>query len=87
MAKLTIQEIEATKVIRATFENSKWVILVSDENNYIYRVEFEGCESDDNITLLTKTNTALLEIDKYDVVVTHNPIIRVDLNGLNPLNN
>ena len=25
MAKLTVQEIEATKVIRATFEDSKWV--------------------------------------------------------------
>jgi hypothetical protein len=84
MAKLTVQEIEATKVIRATFENSKWVILVSDETNYIYRVEFEGSESDDNTTLLTKTHAALLEVEKYEPVVIPQPIIREDLNGLNP---
>jgi len=84
MAKLTAQEIETTKVIRATFEDSKWVILVSDEANYIYRVQFEGSESDDNTTLLTKTHTELLEVDKYEPVVIAEPVVREDLNGLNP---
>jgi phosphomannomutase len=84
MAKLTAQEIETTKVIRATFEDSKWVILVSDEANYIYRVEFEGSESDDNATLLTKVHAALLEVDKYEPVVIAEPVVREDLNGLNP---
>jgi hypothetical protein len=84
MAKLTTQDIEKTKVIRATFEDSKWVILVSDENNYIYRVEFEGSESDDNETLLSKTHIELLEIEKYEPVVIPEPIVREDLNGLNP---
>lgn len=84
MAKLTAQEIEATKVIRATFENGKWVILVSDETSYTYRVDFEGSESDDNATLLTKAHTALLEVDKYEPVVIPEPMVREDLNGLNP---
>jgi phosphomannomutase len=84
MAKLTAKDIETTKVIRATFENSKWVILVTDETNYIYRVEFEGSESDDNATILTKAHAALLEVDKYEPVVIPEPIIREDLNGLNP---
>lgn len=84
MAKLTAKDIETTKVIRATFEDSKWVILVTDEANYIYRVEFEGSESDDNTTLLTKAHAALLEVDKYEPVVIPEPIIREDLNGLNP---
>jgi hypothetical protein len=84
MAKLTTQDIEKTKVIRATFEDSKWVILVSDESDYIYRVEFEGSESDDNETLLFKTHVELSLVDKYEPVVIPQPIIREDLNGLNP---
>ena len=86
MTKLTTQDIEKTKVIRATFEDSKWVILVSDESDYIYRVEFEGSESDDNETLLFKTHVELLLVDKYEPVVIPEPIIREDLNGLNPGN-
>jgi hypothetical protein len=84
MAKLTTQDIEKTKVIRATFEDSKWVILVSDESDYIYRVEFEGSESDDNETLLFKTHVELSLVDKCEPVVIPQPIIREDLNGLNP---
>ena len=84
MSKLTTQEIKKTKVIRATFENSKWVILVSDEANYIYRVQFEGSESDDNTTILTKLHAELLEVEKYEPVVIPESIIREDLNGLNP---
>ena len=84
MAKLTTQEIEATKIIRATFENDKWVILVFDESNHIYRVEFTGNESDDNATILNNLHTALLEVDKYEPVVIPQPTIREDLNGLNP---
>jgi hypothetical protein len=85
MAKLTIQEIGASRIIRATFEDNRWIILVSDENNYIHRVEFDGSESDDNTTLLTNTHIALLEVDKYEPVVIPEPIIREDLNGLNPI--
>lgn len=86
MAKLTIKEIDNTKVIRATFELDKWVILVSDENNYVYRVEFDGNESDDNSILLSKTHEALLEIEKFEPVVMPQPVIREDLTGLNPAN-
>lgn len=85
MAKLTIQEIEATKIIRATFENNKWVILVFDESNHIYRVEFTGTESDDNATILNNLHIALLEVEKYEPVVIPQPTIREDLNGLNPV--
>jgi hypothetical protein len=86
MAKLTAEEISNSKVVRATFENTKWVILVSDDNDFIYRIEFDGAESDDNSILLSKTHEALLGIDKYEPVVIPQPIIREDLNGLNPLN-
>jgi hypothetical protein len=86
MAKLTAEEISNSKVVRATFENTKWVILVSDDNDFIYRIEFDGTESDDNSILLSKTHEALLDIDKYEPVVIPQPIIREDLNGLNPLN-
>ncbi len=86
MAKLTAEEISNTKVVRATFENNKWVILVSDDTDFIYRVEFDGAESDDNSTLLTKTHEALLDVDKYEPVVIPQPVIREDLNGLNPAN-
>ena len=86
MAKLTTEEISNTKVIRATFESTKWIFLVSDENNIIYRVEFEGSESDDNATLLSKTHEALLEVEKYEPMVVPQPVIREDLNGLNPTN-
>ncbi len=86
MAKLTNEEIANSKIIRATFENGKWIILVCDENDFIYRVTFEGAESDENSTLLTKTNEALLEVDKHEPVIVTQSIIREDLNGLNPIN-
>jgi hypothetical protein len=47
-------------------------------------VEFEGSESDDNETLLFKTHVELSLVDKYEPVVIPQPIIREDLNGLNP---
>ena len=86
MAKLTANDIAATTVIRATFESDKWVILVSDEGGFIYRVDFDGAESDDNATLLSKTHEALLEVDKYEPVVLPQPVVREDLTGLNPAN-
>jgi len=86
MAKLTAEEVAAAKVIRATFENGKWIILVSDSSDFIYRVDFEGAESDDNATLLSKTHEALLETEKYEPVVIPQPVVREDLTGLNPAN-
>lgn len=86
MAKLTSEEISTLKVIRATFESEKWNVLVSDENNIIYGVRFDGAESDDNATLLTKINEALLETEKYEPVVIPQPVVREDLIGLNPTN-
>jgi hypothetical protein len=81
MAKLTAQEIEESKVIRATFEEGKWVILVSDSNDFIYRVMFDGLEGDDNNTLLSKTKEALLEVDKYEPPVIPTPVVRDDIIG------
>ena len=86
MAKLTAEEISKTTVVRATFENNRWIILVSDENDLIYRVDFDGAESDDNSVLLSKTHQGLLEVDKYEPVVVPQSVIREDLNGLNPAN-
>lgn len=86
MAKLTTQEISNFKIVRAIFESEKWNILVSDENNLIYSVRFDGSESDDNTTLLTKINEALLETEKYEPAVIPQPVTREDLIGLT-LNN
>lgn len=86
MAKLTTQEISNFKIVRAIFESEKWNILVSDENNLIYSVRFDGSESDDNTTLLTKINEVLLETEKYEPMVIPQPVTREDLIGLT-LNN
>jgi len=85
MAKFTIKDIESSKIIRATFEEGNWVIIVSDNNNLMYRVIFEGSESDDNSILLSKTHSALLELDKHEPTVIPEPIVREDLSGLNPV--
>jgi len=83
MAKLTAEEIENLQVIRATFDNGKWVVLVSDENNFIYRAMFDGLEGDDNSTIITKTKVELLEVDKFEPIVVPTPIIREDITGIN----
>ena len=83
MTKLTAQEIEKLKVIRATFENNKWIVLVSDDNNFIYRVMFDGLETDDNETIITKTKSGLLGVDKIEPTVLPEPTIRRDIAGLN----
>lgn len=86
MAKLTSQEISNFKIIRAIFESEKWNILVSDENNLIYSVRFDGTESDDNTKLLGRINEVLLETEKHEPTVIPQPITREDLIGLT-LNN
>jgi hypothetical protein len=85
MNKLTTQEIEKTKVLRATFEDDKWVVVVTDKDNMVYRVSFVGSESDTNETILSNIHNELLNVDKIVPVVTPQPIIREDLNGLNPI--
>jgi hypothetical protein len=83
MAKLTTQEIELCKIVRATFENNKWAILVSEEKGYIHQVIFDGKEDDDNNTILSKTKEALLEVEKYEAPVIVEPITREDIVGTN----
>ena len=56
MKKLTSGDIALTKIVRATFLNDKWVILVTDTNNYLYNVSFTGLESDDNNTILSNNS-------------------------------
>lgn len=85
MANLTAQEIELCKVVRATFENGKWSILVSEENGFIYQVSFDGSEGDDNAQILLKTKEALLEVEKYEEPVIVQPLTRDDIIGT-PLN-
>jgi hypothetical protein len=85
MSKLTAQEIEKTKVLRATFEDNKWVVIVTDEDNMVYRVSFDGTESDTNETILSNVHNELLNVDKIVPVFIPQPIVREDLNGLNPI--
>ena len=86
MAKLTPEEASNCEIIRATFEGGKWTVLVSDESYMIYRVYFDGNELDENTVLLSKTHQALLTVDKHEPVVIPEPIVRDELNGLNPTN-
>ena len=84
MKKLTNSDIALIKIVRATFTNDKWVVLVTDANNYIYDVSFNGLESDDNDIILSNTHTALLEVDKYESPVLPVEIIRDDIVGSTP---
>jgi hypothetical protein len=84
MKKLTSGDIALTKIVRATFLNDKWVILVTDTNNYLYNVSFTGLESDDNNTILSNTHTALLDVDKYEVPVLPVDVTREDIVGSTP---
>jgi hypothetical protein len=84
MPKLTDRDITLTKIVRATFLNDKWVILVTDTNNYLYNVSFTGLESDDNNTILSNTHTALLDVDKYEEPVLPVDITREDIVGSTP---
>jgi hypothetical protein len=84
MLKLTDRDITLTKIVRATFLNDKWVILVTDTNNYLYNVSFTGLESDDNNTILSNTHTALLDVDKYEEPVLPVDITREDIVGSTP---
>lgn len=81
MANLTTQEIELCKVVRATFKNGKWSILISEESGFIYQVSFNGKEDDDNVTILSKTKEVLLEVEKYEPPVIVTPLTRDDIVG------
>ena len=84
MAKLTTNEIEALTIVRATLEGGKWVVLTTDESHYIYRVSFDGLESDDDALILSNTHTALADVDKYESPVIVQPITRDCICGENP---
>jgi|DEB19_MinimDraft_2_1074335.scaffolds.fasta_scaffold184177_2 hypothetical protein len=84
MEKLTSNEIALTKIVRATFLNDKWVVLVSDADNNIYNVSFTGLESDNDDTILSNTHAALLEVDKYVAPVLPVTINRENIIGLTP---
>lgn len=84
MAKLTITEIENTKIIRSTLINAKWNILVSDNENNIYNVRFDGSETDSDETVLTKTHTALLDVEKHNTPVLPITIERDTIIGQTP---
>lgn len=85
MAKLTALEVEATKIIRATFSNGHWTVLVSDTQNKIYNVRFAGAEGDADSLILTNTHTALLLVDKYEAPVLPVVVERKDVYGHAPL--
>jgi hypothetical protein len=36
MGKLNEIDVAKTSIVRATFENNKWVVLVNDEEGFIY---------------------------------------------------
>ena len=55
MAKLTDTDIISTKIISATFSSDKWFVLVSDSDNVIYNVSFDGLQTDSTITISTNT--------------------------------
>lgn len=84
MAKLTNEDIAKTNVVRATFENGTWIVLVSDESGFIYRVDFEGEENESNDSLLLKVHNGLLEEDKYEAPVIVEPTVRDTIVGLTP---
>jgi hypothetical protein len=66
MAKLTGEDIALTSITSATFSDGKWFILVTDSNNIIYNVSFDGLVLDSNEIILSNTYTALLDVDKYE---------------------
>jgi hypothetical protein len=65
MAKLTGEDIALTSITSAVFSDGKWFILVTDSNNIIYNVSFDGLVLDSNEIILSNTYTALLDVDKY----------------------
>jgi len=81
MAKLTSEEIAGLKIIRTTFEGNKWIVLVSDENGYIYRAMFEGLENDENSSIITKTKNYLLDVEKFVPTILPTPLVREDIVG------
>lgn len=84
MAKLTDTDIISTKIISATFSSDKWFVLVSDSDNVIYNVSFDGLQTDSTITISTNTYTALLDVDKYVEPTPPEEIVNDKVVGVTP---
>jgi hypothetical protein len=84
MAKLTDRDIASTKIISATFASGKWFVLVSDTDNVIYNVSFDGLQIDSNITISTNTYTALLDVDKYVEPTSPKEVVNDKVVGATP---
>jgi hypothetical protein len=81
---MTNQEIELTTVVRATFENNIWNIVVTDENQHLYGLRIEGNENDNDDDLLDKIEKKLLTINKYVPPVLYAPTTKESLVGKKP---
>ena len=87
MGKLNEIDVAKTSIVRATFENNKWVVLVNDEEGFIYWVEFNGDENEPDNSILAKTKVELMKLDKFEKPVLPQKTIRESVSGLIPRDN
>jgi hypothetical protein len=87
MAKLNESDVAKTNIVRATYENNMWVVLVNDTDGIIYRVEFNGDENEPDSSILAKTKVELMKLDRIEKPVVVEPKRRDTVVGLAPKDN
>lgn len=65
---MTDRDIQLTKIVKAKFKIDTWLVVVIDENNFLYDVRFNGNGEETDSVLLENTYNALLGVDKKEVI-------------------
>jgi hypothetical protein len=61
---MTDIEIQSTVIAKARYNGTSWEVWVIDENNFIYKVVFDGTGEETNESIINSTYTELLNVTK-----------------------
>jgi hypothetical protein len=78
------RDIQLTKIVKAKFEIDTWLVVVIDENDFIYDVRFQGTGEETDGQILENTYNVLLGVDKKTLITLPVDITRDTIIGITP---
>lgn len=82
---MTDRDIKLTRIVKTKFKSDNWTVIVIDENDFIYEVNFSGSTEDTDSLILEKTYNELLNVEKQKVVRPPVDVTRDTIIGSTPV--
>ena len=81
---MTDIEIQSTVIAKARYNGKSWEVWVLDENNFIYKVLFDGAGEETNESIINSTYNELLKVDKNIPQKPYTETLNEDIVGVTP---